>query len=463
MALRTRISPAPTGYLHLGGARTALFNWFMARQSGGVMLLRIEDTNAELYRPEYVDSMLRTFEWLGIGFDEEPVFQSRRAERYAEATEKLLAAGAAYRCNCTIDEVKARAAARGDKTPGYDGFCRDRDLPAGPGAAVRFRVPHEGETEFDDVVRGHVSFVNAALEDFVIQRANGAATFFLPNAVDDVDMEITHVVRGEDLINVTPRVLLIREALGLLERPVFAHLPMLVNAQRKKLSKRRDDVSVEDFRDRGYMSEAMCNYLAVLGWGPPDGVEIRPIDEFVELFRLEDVNQAGAFFDIKKLDHVNGEYIRALPLEEFVERAAPFVSHPVDDRFVQMAPELQTRLRTLAEVEELVGFFYVDAVDVDEGDADKGIRGVGGPEIASAILDAAIAQFGDCTWDHDTLHDVTLRIGEGHGLALGKAQAPIRVAVTGRRVGPPLFESLEVLGREATLERLRRFRERLGP
>ena len=228
---RLRFSPAPTGYLHVGSARSALFNWLAARHAGGQLLLRVEDTNAELYKPEYLDSILVTLDWLGIGFDEEPVFQSQRADRYATATQELLDGGFAYYCDCTPEAVKERTA--GNATPGYDGFCRDRKVAPGPNAAVRFNVPDEGTLAFDDIVRGRVEFELAALTDFVIQRANGTATFYLPNAVDDVDMGITHVVRGEDLINVTPNVLLIRQALGNHERPAFAHLPLIVNAQRK--------------------------------------------------------------------------------------------------------------------------------------------------------------------------------------------------------------------------------------
>ncbi|HUQ40234.1 MAG TPA: glutamate--tRNA ligase [Acidimicrobiales bacterium] len=454
--LRTRFSPAPTGFLHVGSARSALFVWLAARATGGEVLLRVEDTNAELYRPEFLDSILDTLAWLGIEFDGETVFQSERGERYAAATDQLLTAGHAYRCDCTPEAVKARTV--GSATPGYDGHCRDRDVADGPAAAVRFRVPDEGTTEFDDVIRGHVSFDNANLEDFVIQRSNGSATFFLPNAVDDVDMEITHVVRGEDLINVTPKVLMIREAIGVTDRPVFAHLPMLVNEQRKKLSKRRDDVAVEEFRARGYLPEAFRNYLAVLGWGPPDGVEIRPISEIIELFGLEDVTPSSAFFDVKKLDHFNAEYIRAMAPAEFTERAAPWLPGPSEE-FARLAPELQTRVKTLGEVADLTAFLWGDEAVYDDASWEKGVVKL---PAAAAILDAALLAFASCTWDTDTLHRETETIAAANGLTLGKAQAPIRVAVTGRTVGPPLFESMEVLGRERVLARLRRAREKLG-
>jgi len=456
---RLRFSPAPTGYLHVGSARSALFNWLAARHAGGKLLLRVEDTNAELYRPEYLDSMFNTLDWLGIGFDDEPVFQSQRADRYAAATQDLLENGFAYRCDCTPEAVKERTASKA--TPGYDGFCRDRDLPDGPTTAVRFRVPDEGTMAFDDIVRGQVEFELAALTDFVIQRANGTATFYLPNAVDDVDMGITHVVRGEDLINVTPNVLLIREALGVTDRPVFAHLPLIVNAQRKKLSKRRDDVSVEDFRARGYLPEAFRNYLAVLGWGPKDGVEIRPIEEIVELFRLEDVVSAPAFFDPQKLDHFNGEYIRALDTAEFVRRLDGFLPAEWDQaRFGAVAALVQERVKTLDEAAPMVEFLFTDPVVINNDAWEKGVAKL---PAASAVLDAAIERYAAVPdFTPEALHELTAVIAEENDLKLGKAQAPIRVAVTGNTVGPPLFESLAVLGRDVTLARLRAARERLG-
>ncbi|MBV8959177.1 MAG: glutamate--tRNA ligase [Actinobacteria bacterium] len=455
---RLRFSPAPTGYLHVGSARSALFNWLAARHAGGQLLLRVEDTNAELYKPEYLDSILVTLDWLGIGFDEEPVFQSQRADRYATATQELLDGGFAYYCDCTPEAVKERTA--GNATPGYDGFCRDRKVAPGPNAAVRFNVPDEGTLAFDDIVRGRVEFELAALTDFVIQRANGTATFYLPNAVDDVDMGITHVVRGEDLINVTPNVLLIRQALGNDERPAFAHLPLIVNAQRKKLSKRRDDVSVEDFRARGYLPEAFRNYLAVLGWGPKDGVEVRPIEEIVEQFALEDVVSSPAFFDSQKLDHFNGEYIRALDTAEFTQRVDGWLPPEWDrSRFEKVAPLVQERIKKLDEAPEMVDFLFLSEVVIDDDSWQKAVAKL--PQ-AAAVLDAALERYATVDWNAAALHELTAAIAEEHDLKLGKAQGPIRVAVTGRSVGPPLFESLEVLGRDVTLARLRTARERLG-
>jgi glutamyl-tRNA synthetase len=465
--VRVRFAPAPTGYLHIGGARSALFNWLFARHHGGELLLRIEDTDAERSRPELIDVIYRSLEWLGIDWDGEPVHQSQRGELYREAAEKLLASGRAYWCDCTPEQVKARAEARGGK-PGYDGHCRDRELDAGPGHVVRFRTPDAGVTEFDDVIRGHISFDNAEFEDFVIVRSNGVPMFHVANAVDDADMGITHVIRGEDLINVTPRVLLLRDALDIDFHPVFAHLPLIVNEKRQKLSKRRDDVSVGDYIERGYLPEAMANYLATLGWGPPDGIEIRPMAEIVELFRLEDVNKASAFFDQKKLSHFNGEYIRALPTEDFVERvmpwlvgeAAPWPSDRFDPAtFEQLAPLVQERVTTLAEAPDYVDFVFLPDPPIDDVSWEKVM--VKGREVAVTMLDAAVDLLAGCDWEAATIGDAVIGFADAHEIKRKAAQAPVRVAVTGRTVGPPLWESIEVLGRDETLRRLRAARDRL--
>src|SRR5262245_18882440 len=354
---RYRFAPSPTGYLHIGSARTALFNWLAARHDGGQLVLRIEDTDAERSRPELIDLIFRTLDWLGLDWDEEVTYQSHQIDSHRSACARLVDEGRAYYCDCTPEDVKARAEARGGK-PGYDGHCRERGLGPGEGHVVRFRTPDEGETAFDDLIRGHVVFPNVDLEDFVIQRSTGEPLFLVANAVDDIEMQITHVVRGEDLLNATPKMVLLREALGHPTLPVFAHLPLIVNEKRQKLSKRRDDVAVEDYIERGYLPEAMTNYLATLGWGPPDGVEIRPLKEIVELFQLEDVTKSSAFFDIKKLDHFNGEYIRALPVPEFVDRSRAWVTPAFgDDRADEaisaleaLAPLVQERVRRLDEV-----------------------------------------------------------------------------------------------------------------
>jgi glutamyl-tRNA synthetase len=421
---RLRFAPAPTGFLHLGSARTALFNWLQARHSGGQMILRIEDTNAELATQEYVDNIFDTLEWLGLDWDGPAVRQSQRGELYRDAVERLLAGGHAY-----DDE-----------------------------GAVRFRVPADGATSWDDVIRGQVTFEHTNVEDFVIARSDGTPTFFLANAVDDLDLGITLVVRGEDLLNVTPKVLLLREALGGGPPLTFAHLPLIVDEQRRKLSKRRDAVATEDYRAQGYLPEALTNYLALLGWGPPDGVEIRPRAEIVELFDVRDIHKAPAAFDQRKLLHINGEYLRSMPTGEFLDRARPFLDGANDETtLAAIAPLVQERVKTLAEVWPHVDFLFLVEPDVDEQSWAKAMAN----PAAAAVLDDAIAAYTACTWEATTLHDTLAEVGDRHGLKLATAQAPVRVAVTGRTVGPPLFESLYLLGREPTLRRMRAARARL--
>ncbi|MEI7592300.1 MAG: glutamate--tRNA ligase [Actinomycetes bacterium] len=465
--VRVRFAPSPTGYLHIGGARTALFNWLFARQQGGEMLLRIEDTDAERSQPELIEAIFRALEWLGIDFDGQPVHQSERLPLHLAAAERLLAEGKAFRCDCTQEAVKARHEVAGGP-PGYDGFCRDRNVEPGEGVVVRFRTPDEGATTFTDLIRGEVSFENAVLEDFVIVRSNGLPMFLVANAVDDADMGITHIVRGEDLINVTPKGLLLRHALGIAGTPVFAHLPLIVNEKRQKLSKRRDDVSVGDYIDRGYLAEAMVNYLATLGWGPPDGLEIRPISEIVDLFRLDDVGSSGAFFDVKKLDHFNGEYIRALSTETFIERSnrwlvgddAPWPASSYDASvFAALAPLVQERVKRLDEVPGYVDFVFLERPIFDDGSWQKVM--VKGRDIALTMLDGMLDAFGTCEWNVAVLESTLFPFGEAHGIKKGAAQAPVRVAVTGRSVGPPLLESLVALGRDRTLSRLQEARDRL--
>jgi glutamyl-tRNA synthetase len=463
MAPRVRFAPAPTGYLHVGGAWLALYNWMFARRHGGTFVLRIEDTDAARNIDEAVHAIERGLRWLGIDFDEGPVRQSERLDRYGEVLGKLIADGAAYYCDCTRDAIQART---GSESAGYDGFCRDRDLAPGPGRALRFRVPDGGETVVPDLIRGDVTYAHQGIEDFVIARSDGSPSFYLPNAVDDVDMAITHVIRGEDLLSSTPRVLLVRRAMGVAEVPVFAHLPLLVDERRRKLSKRYHSVAIEDYRDKGYLAAAMRNYLALLGWSPRDGREVVPIEDMVAQFALEDVSPSHAFFDTQKLDHINAEYIRALPVGEFVCEALPWLETTKQwpperfdfKTFEAVAPFVQERVRTLSEVPALVDFLFVEEPTFDEESWGRAVRD---PAAAGALLDDVIEGYESAVWDASALHELTRLIGERHGLKLAKAQAPIRVAVTGRSVGPPLFESLQVMGRDTALERLRRARSRL--
>ena len=427
---RLRFAPAPTGSLHIGSARTALFNWLYARHTGGELVLRIEDTNAELTRPKLIDNIYRSLEWLRIDFDGEPVRQSERTDLYNDAVEQWLADDLAY-----VD-----------------------------GGAVRFRVPNQGTTAWEDTVRGNVVFENQHIEDFVVRRSDGTATFFTANAVDDLDLGITHVVRGEDLVNVTPKVIMLRQALGAKDVLEFAHLPLIVNEQRKKLSKRRDDVALENYRDRGVLATAMINYLALLGWGPPDDIEIRPVQEIVELFELGDVNASSAMFDAKKLEAMNGEYLRAMNPQDFTEALQPWIeaqpwSDSVDPtQLAQVAPLVQERTRVLSEAPPQLDFFFVEIPEIDANAWEKIMLN----EEAALILESAHRAFADAEWEVDVLHDALRAIGDSHQMKLGKAQAPVRVAVTGRSVGPPLFESMHALGRETVLARIAVAREMLA-
>jgi glutamyl-tRNA synthetase len=447
-SVRVRFAPSPTGYFHVGSARTALFNWLFARQQGGTFVLRIEDTDVDRNRPEHIEGIQRALRWLGLEWDEGPYFQSQRGDLYQAAIDKLLADGAAYACDCTPEAVAARAKARGGP-PGYDGFCRDRGLEPTLGRVIRFRSPDEGVTVVNDLVRGHPEFANATIEDFAIRKSSGQPLFILANVVDDADMAITHVIRGEDHLTNTAKYELLWSALGYGPYPVFAHLPLLVNERRHKLSKRRDKVALEQYRDEGYLPEAMVNYLALLGWSPGDDREVLTRDELVAEFRMEAVKSSPAFFDEKKLSAVNSEYIRALSEPEFVERAQTWLA----ERWAPVGALVQERARTLADVYAMSGFLFLPEPPLDQQAWEKGLRQ---QPAFRTLLAGALEAYGECGWDPETLKNVTLGVGEAAGVPqLGKAQAPIRLAVTGRSVGPPLFESLVALGRERTLARLR--------
>jgi len=456
---RVRFAPSPTGYLHVGNFRTALYNWLFARHEGGTFLLRIEDTDEARNREDWVEGILSALRWAGLDWDEGPYRQSERSHLYAKAADELAAAGSAYWCDCTREAIDARAKERGGP-PGYDGFCRDRALGPGEGRALRFRTPDEGTTVVVDLIRGEPTFPNEAIEDFVLLRTNGTPVFLLANAVDDVDMDITHVIRGEDLLPSTPKYLLLRAALGGSEAPVFAHLPIIVNEKRQKLSKRRDPVALELYRDEGYLPEVMRNFLALLGWGPPSGREQLPLEDMVAEFRLDDVNPSSAFFDVAKLRAFNGDAIRALPVEEFLERASPWLGEQAaDDAVRRLAPLVQERVVVLSEAPEFVAFlrFADDAVDIDEAAWAKAMK-----DPAPAAVDRAVERLGEAEWTAEGIRAALDAVAEEVEVGKKKVHAAVRVAVTGRTVGLPLFESLEVLGRESTLTRLRSARDRLG-
>ena len=457
---RFRFAPSPTGFFHVGGARTALWNWALARSEGGTFVLRIEDTDEARNQPEWTQGIIDALAWLGIGADdphfEGPYFQSDYAEQHVAAGQALFDSGHAYYCDMTPADVEARNKAEGNQ--GYQGWSRDLGLGPGPGRVLRFRVP-VGHTVVHDRVRGEVVFDNATIEDFVLLRGNSSPMFLLANVVDDLTMRITQVVRAEEHLPNTPKQQMIWEALGH-PAPVWAHVPVLVNEQRKKLSKRRDKVALEMYRDEGYLAPAMVNYLMTLGWTPKGGSEIADWPQMEADFLLEDVNHSPAFFDLKKLAAFNGEYIRMLSAEQFLEACRPwllagtaFRADRFDERmFLEMAPHIQPRCVTLADAAGVVDFLFLESPVFDDASLQKTFAGTDGHEILADTLAAYEAL---PSWTATDLKAALEAIAERRGLKLGKAQAPARVAVTGRTVGPPLFEALEVLGRERSLERLR--------
>jgi glutamyl-tRNA synthetase len=458
--VRVRFAPSPTGMFHVGGARSALFNWVVAKQSGGAFVLRIEDTDTSRNKPEWTEGIIRALAWLGIDGEEYegPYFQSANADAHRDAVTRLRSAGLAYYCDCTREDVIART---GDQHKGYDGFCRDRGLGPGEGRATRFRTPDEGTTTVIDLIRGEPVFENAVLEDFVIARADGSVTFLLANAVDDISQGITHVVRGEEHLSNAPKQQLLWSALGA-EPPVWAHVPVLVNEKRQKLSKRRDKLALEEYQAEGYLAEAMRNYLMLLGWAPSGDREIVPWSVVEREFRLEDVNASPAFFDVKKLRAFNGEYIRALPVEEFISRCLPWIEEakwPGFDTgmFARLAPLAQTRITLLSEITEMVDFAFLDEPPYDEPSWQQGTK-----QPAAEILADAEKAYGDAPWTAEELKARLEQVGAAYGLKLGKAQAPVRVAITGRTVGLPLFESLEIIGRDTALARIAAARTRLA-
>lgn len=449
---------------HVGGARSALQNWIFAKQHGGVFILRIEDTDTARNRPEWTEGILSALEWIGIkrGTYLGPLFQSSYASEQGKAIQQLIDTKRAYYCDCTRDDLLART---GNKYSGYDGHCRDRGLTSG---ALRFRTPDEGSTTVVDLIRGEPTFENKLIEDFVIARGDGSPVFLLANVVDDITMSITHVIRAEEHLSNTPKQQLLWEALGHTP-PIWAHVPVVVNEKRQKLSKRRDKVALEMYRDEGYLADAMRNYLMLLGWAPSGDREIVPWSVIEEEFRLEQVNSSSAFFDEKKLRAFNGEYIRALTVEQFIDACQPWLVGPFAEPdaefgikappwlledydpavFARVAELAQTRIAVLSEIVSNVDFLFLARPQLDDASWEKASK-------EAHILPAVVEAFDALsTWDTATLKDTLVAVGEAHGLKLGKAQAPVRVAVTGRSVGLPLFESLEVLGRDATMQRLR--------
>jgi glutamyl-tRNA synthetase len=456
---RVRFAPSPTGMFHVGSARTALYNWLVARQTHGSFLLRIDDTDTQRNQEAWVDGIFEAMTWLGLHWDEGPIRQSTRLAHYLEAARRLENQGDAYWCDCTREALEARK--RPGDPPGYDGFCRTRGLGPGPGRALRFRVP-DREVLVKDLVRGSVRFPAGSIEDFVIVKSTGQPLYVLANVIDDVDFAITLVLRAEEHLPTTPKAILLHEALGT-PTPRFAHLSFLVNAERRKLSKRRDRVAVEDYRAMGILPWALLNYVALLGWSPGTDEEFFSRDELVERFDLGRISHSPAFFDERKLLAFNQHYLATTPPEELVElgrehfEAVGALNDAASrERLVRILPLVAPRVHTLAEAAAMASFLFSEpSLPVEELEALN--------PAASGWLDAARRSLANLpTFDAASIEASLRTIAAELGTSLRKLQAPIRIAATGSRVGPPLFESLELLGKERTLARLDALRERMA-
>jgi glutamyl-tRNA synthetase len=447
---RLRFAPSPTGALHIGGARTALYNWLAARHEGGELVLRIEDTDRERSTEENVEQILDALRWLELNWDIGPVSQAGRADNHAGALGRLLESGHAYRDHATAKEVEAWKAEHGAGR-GYRGTPTDDST-----AAIRLRVPDEGETVVHDLIRGPVAFPNASYDDFVIARADGSVLYNFAVAVDDAEMGVTEVVRGDDHLSNTPKQLLVLEALGF-EPPRYAHLPLLHGPDGKKLSKRHGAASVQELRDAGYLPAAVRNYLSLLGWGTDDDTTLMATDDLVRRFRVEDVGKAAAIFDEKKLRWLNGRYMREMPLDEYTAAVARHLGREADGRLRAACEIAQEKAQTLEEVWPLIHFLFEPPVSDEKAWAKVMKEGTG--PVLEAVAEALepIDPF-----EPERIEAALAPLLDRFELKPGRLYQPIRVAITGTSVSPGIFESLAVLGRDSSLERIRTAAGRLS-
>jgi glutamyl-tRNA synthetase len=449
--LRLRFAPSPTGALHIGGARTALYNWLAARHGGGELVLRIEDTDRERSTGENVEQILDALRWLELDWDEGPVSQASRADSHEAALQRLLDSGAAYRDSATAKDVEAWKAEHGADR-GYRGEPTEE-----PGAAVRLRVPDDGETVVEDLIRGPVAFPNRSYDDFVIARGDGSVLYNFAVAVDDAEMGITDVVRGDDHLSNTPKQLLVLAALGH-EPPRYAHLPLLHGPDGKKLSKRHGAASAQELRDAGYLPAAVRNYLALLGWGTDDDTTLMSTEELVERFRVRDVGRAAAIFDERKLRWINGRFMREMPLDEYTAAVARHLGREPDERLCAACEIAQEKAQTLEEVWPLIRFLFEPPVDDPKAWAKTMKEGT------LSLLEAARqALAGAEGFDQGSVEASLVPLPDRLDVKPGKLYQPIRVAITGGTVSPGIFESLAALGREESLARIDAAIGRLAP
>ncbi|MEJ2008366.1 MAG: glutamate--tRNA ligase [Acidobacteriota bacterium] len=473
--IRVRFAPSPTGYLHVGGARTALYNWLFARHMNGVFILRIEDTDADRSRPELTAAILESLKWLGLDWDEGPFHQSDRLDRYRALAAEIQQTGHAYPCFCTPEELQAkRSLATGGRPWKYDGTCRNLTEPErqkriaeGIPYAVRFHVPETGETSFEDTVFGHIKVENQELEDFVLLRSDGQPTYHLSVVADDVDMRITHVVRGADHLSNTPKQILVYRAMGA-TLPAFAHLPLILGPDKQRLSKRHGATSVGAYRDQGILPEALVNFLALLGWTPPGGEEILPREAMVREFDFATVSKSNAVFDPEKLAWMNSQYLRALNLERLVPLVEAELKSAGFDSTIPASPEqfretvalLQPRARTLKDFSQGSRAFFTDEFDYAADAQKKFWKDPSLPGLLGNLAERLEKL--DSFNPEDT--EKTLRgFAEESGVKAGLVINATRVALTGQAVAPGLFDVMKVLGQKRTVERLRRAREHLSP
>ena len=470
--IRVRYAPSPTGIPHVGNIRTALFNWLFARHMGGVFIVRIEDTDVARTVPGALEAILESLRWLGIDWDEGPevggnvgpYFQSQRLEIYNRLATELVNDGYAYYCHCTserLEKMRTEQAAR-KEPPGYDRCCRDLGLGAAPGAVIRFKIPLESKTTFCDTIRGEVTFENALLDDFVLLKSDGYPTYHLASIIDDHYMGISHVMRGEEWLSSTPRHLMLYQAFGW-SPPEFAHLPIILGTDRSKLSKRHGAVSLLDYREQGYLPETMVNFLSLLGWSLDDKTEILSKEELCQHFSIERVSQTAAIFNTEKLDWMNGTYIRALSLDEFIARAQPFlekylppeVTRPLNMDYVKKVLSLvHERVKTLAEAasKELCWFFFTDKLDYQtQLLIDKKMDRA---QTVSMLTIALEKLEGLADFNATALEDLLRPLVAEMELKAGQLFGALRTAVSGLTATPPLFQMMEVLGKQRCLARI---------
>lgn len=457
MTVVTRFAPSPTGHLHIGGARTALFSWLHARRMGGRFILRIEDTDRERSTDEYVEAILEGMAWLGLEHDEGPYYQTRRFDRYGEVIARMLAEGSAYHCYCSRERLEALRAGQmaAKEKPRYDGLCRDRHdaPPEGVSPVVRFRNPLDGQVVFEDLVRGSIAFANAELDDLIIARSDGTPTYNFTVVVDDADMGVTHVIRGDDHINNTPRQINLLQALGVTP-PAYAHVPMILGADGQRLSKRHGAVSVLQYRDEGYLPEALLNYLVRLGWSHGDQ-EVFSRPEMIALFDLRAVHRAPSTFNPDKLLWLNQHYLKTADPAYVAGHLRPHLTRLGVDPdtgpdLAGVVCALRERSKTLVEMAEGARFFFADPVAYDEKAVAKHL----GEEGRGALTAAAAALTDLAEWTTEAIHGVIEAVASAGGWKMGQVAQPLRVAVSGTAVSPPIDQTLQLLGQDKSLARI---------